>query len=386
MDLYQSLMLTYPLTIFLMSCLLFLTYFLVGKAKYLIYLSIAFAAMSIGIALQLLHFPHEESLNGTLSGLFFLIFSYSISQGIVLLEGKQLNTIACGTVFTIAFTIRCASSLLPNTEFYYFISVFSVYSALVIFLGAALWKVRHLILGDLLEKIWCSVLAIWFFSLIGRLAYVYNSSDILRILVLKHGYTFYGYASDLQQLFYLFALLFIVLTLLLAIKRLIFDISRKSFLDNLTGAYNRRGLQNFIEFELPKLEHFGLVMLDIDFFKVVNTKYGHPVGDAVIQTVVVLIRDHLSDIDHKTIRLGGEEFMIVLPKNDLQALFDVAEGLRLSIQQYDFSDVAHDLKITVSMGVGEYEASSNFQEIYKEIDQKLAAAKKNGRNQVVKSI
>ncbi|SDB90288.1 GGDEF domain-containing protein [Acinetobacter boissieri] len=388
MDMMQSLVLTYPFTIFFMSLLLLLTYFLVGQAKYLIQLGTAFLSISIGVVLQITHFPNQDSLNSVLSGLFFLIFSYSIAQGIVLLEGKSLNPVICCIVFIIAFVVRCISSLMPPLDEYYFISVFSVYSALVIFLGSSLWKVRHLIFGDFLEKTWCFVITIWLLSLVVRLAYVSYSPDMLRVLLWKSGKVYYSYQqfSLLQHLFYLMALFFSVLTILLAVKRLIFDINRKSRLDSLTGAYNRLGLQYFIELELPKLESFNLIMLDIDFFKAVNTRYGHPIGDAVIKEMVLLINKNLSDVKHHTIRLGGEEFLIILPDLSAEELPYLADKLRTRIEKHNFSKIANGLNITVSMGVGQYQSDLCFQEAYKDIDSKLAVAKQSGRNQVVEFV
>ncbi|MBF7683241.1 GGDEF domain-containing protein [Acinetobacter sp. B5B] len=387
-DFLQALVLAYPLTFFLMSVLLLLTYLLVGQAKYLIQLGVSFCSISVGVTLQIIHVPSQDALNGTLSGLFFLVFSYSLAQGIVLLEGKTLDPILSCSIFIIAFIARCISSLMPHIDEYYFISVFSVYTALVIFLSNALWKVKHLILGDALEKMWYIVISIWLGSLIIRLGYVSYSPDMLRMLLWKTGKISYSFEefSVLQHLFYTMALLFSILTILVAIKRLIFDISRKTRLDGLTGAYNRIGLQYLIEFELPKTKTMGLIMLDIDFFKSVNTRYGHPVGDAVIKEVVLLINRNLASVNPHTVRLGGEEFLIILPHLTMQRLPELAENLRCFIEKHDFIHIADGLSITVSMGIGEYESTLAFKDIYKEIDQKLASAKKSGRNQVVESI
>lgn len=378
-----SVMLTYPLTILLMGILLCLIYFLVAKARYLIYLSIAFWGMSLGIGLQIAHTPDNVSLNVTLSGICFLIFSYFVAQGIVILEGKSLNQTLCFSIIIISFIIRCTSSLMPSTDLADFMRVLSVYTVLLVFLFLALWHVRHLVFGDILERIWFGVLVLWFMSLAWRVVYLSYSPEILRILFVENKNPFYEHFYQLQHIFYVLILLFSVLTLLLAIKRLIRDVNRKSFFDILTGAYNRLGLQHFIEFDLPKMSKFSLIMLDIDYFKDVNSQYGHPIGDAVIKRIVFLIQDSMVLNEEKVVRLGGEEFMIIFPELDKTTLIKKAEKLRRSIQNYNFCEIAEGLKVTVSMGVGEYDSSQDFQDIYAEIDQKLSHAKNNGRNQVV---
>lgn len=272
MDITRSLLLSYPLSIFSMSILLFLTYFFVGKAVYLIELSIAFAMMSLGIAIQQLHYPSVFLLNMGLSGICFLIFSYFFARGIVSLDHKKLNVWLSYSILILALGVRFFSARdADQVQFCYLVTILSVYIPLVLFIGLALWKVRHLFFGDILEKIWLLVIGTCFLSILARLAYFSYYPDMLKILFVGNSSTFYGYSAELQHVFYGLILIFSVLTLLLAIKRLIFDINYKSRLDNLTGAYNRLGLEYFIEFELPKIKSFGLIMLDIDFFKAVNT-------------------------------------------------------------------------------------------------------------------
>ncbi|MBF7686804.1 GGDEF domain-containing protein [Acinetobacter rathckeae] len=355
-----------------------------GKAVYLIELSVAFAMMSLGIAIQQLHYPSVLSLNMGLSGVCFLIFSYFFARGIVSLDHKKLNVWLSCSILILALALRFFSARdADQVEFCYSVMILSVYIPLIIFIGLALWKVRHLFFGNILEKIWLLVISVWFLSTLIRLAYFSYSPDMLKILFLGNSNTFYGDFIELQHVFYGLILLFSILTLLVAIKRLVFDINRKSRLDGLTGAYNRLGLHYFIEFKLPKLQSFSLIMLDIDFFKAVNTRYGHPIGDAVIKEVVLLINKHLSNVEHQTIRLGGEEFLIILPTIVVPQLVEIAENLREYIEKYDFLHLADDLTITVSIGIGEYDASSSFQDAYKDVDSKLAVAKQSGRNQVV---
>lgn len=385
-DLLPSIMLAYPLTIFLMGLLLFLTYFLVGKAKYLIYLSISFLAISFGVGLQIAQVPHNVSLNVTTSGFCFFIFSFFIAQGIVALEDKTLNVWICICFIIFLLSIRYLSAFAPDIQTSDFMQVLSVYVALFTFVSVALWKVRYLIFGDTLEKAWYLILFIWALSLIGRLAYISYSPNILRLIFVENKNPFYVHFSELQHIFYILLLIFSILTLLLAVKRLIKDISQRNLFDTLTESYNRLGLQHFIEFELPKLKSFSLIMLDIDLFKSVNSQYGHPIGDIVIQKTVELIHMNFMDIEHKVMRIGGEEFMVILPHLTLDELLILSEKLRHRVQEHDFSDIAQDLHITVSMGVGEYSSQQDFQYIYKEIDRKLALAKRGGRNQVVNQI
>jgi len=158
-----------------------------------------------------------------------------------------------------------------------------------------------------------------------------------------------------------------------------------STLDALTQSYNRFGIDQIVSTLMNSAQHlaqnkpaFSLILLDIDHFKRVNDRYGHDVGDEVLQQISVIIQKNLHST-HYFGRWGGEEFIIILPFTIENQAFELAESIRHTILASNFSD-QHPMKITVSMGVGECQKNEDFSEVFKRVDDALYKAKNSGRN------
>jgi sigma-B regulation protein RsbU (phosphoserine phosphatase) len=149
--------------------------------------------------------------------------------------------------------------------------------------------------------------------------------------------------------------------------------------DPLTGLKNRRCLQEIIveNIELSKKVHsfFSLVLIDVDFFKGVNDTYGHPIGDAVLQELAKKLQVETRSHD-LVARMGGEEFMIVLPNTNKEQAQVIAERIRFNIDQ----DSWEHTRITVSIGVTTYEPADNLSKLISKADEALYCSKKAGRN------
>ena len=150
--------------------------------------------------------------------------------------------------------------------------------------------------------------------------------------------------------------------------------------DPLSGINNRRYFQNKIEDEISRAKRYkhpvSLIIFDIDFFKKVNDKYGHNVGDEVIVEYSQYISSMLRDED-SFCRIGGEEFSIILPHIDKGKAYKVAEKLRISVE------TCHKvIPITMSFGVVEYVMGEEADSTFKRADQALYKAKDAGRNKV----
>jgi len=156
----------------------------------------------------------------------------------------------------------------------------------------------------------------------------------------------------------------------------------RSYTDPLTGLKNRRfGDKVTARWTLEK-RPFSMIMIDIDHFKAVNDKYGHQTGDEVLKflsgKMMELIRG-----DDVCIRLGGEEFVILLAKTDIQEAMDIAERLRINVSS---TISPTNSNITISLGVGSYQSNRETAlELYNRVDKALYQAKMDGRNRVVQS-
>jgi diguanylate cyclase (GGDEF)-like protein len=159
-------------------------------------------------------------------------------------------------------------------------------------------------------------------------------------------------------------------------------IKEKAITDPLTGVYNRSILQFTLEQGLNLFNRVGisrtLIMLDIDHFKKVNDELGHDVGDTVLKQLGKLLQDFFRDTD-TIFRIGGEEFLVAVYNVDKAKALDIAEKLRLKIEQ---SSLVPEHTVTVSIGVASLEADIDWTEWMKRCDDQLYRAKSNGRNQV----
>lgn len=160
--------------------------------------------------------------------------------------------------------------------------------------------------------------------------------------------------------------------------------------DTLTSMNNRMIFMEVINQELARIRRGGpegaLLIMDIDHFKAVNDRFGHPGGDKALMQMAGVIRESLRESDTAA-RFGGEEFAILLPETSLDGAMRVAEKLRLAIQETDFDEELAGLKLTASIGIAplQHGSTGDFDAAYRLADQALYAAKKQGRNRVVMS-
>lgn len=153
-------------------------------------------------------------------------------------------------------------------------------------------------------------------------------------------------------------------------------------LDQLTKVYNRNVLTNIVDEGGKKLLfnlecETSVIITDIDYFKKVNDKYGHPAGDKVLVYISDVIRKHIRSCDY-LIRWGGEEFVIILPNCNVNQAKDIAERIRVAIATGN-NPVC---PVTISMGIGRYDGE-NYRNAISNADKALYIAKNSGRNKVV---
>ncbi len=156
-----------------------------------------------------------------------------------------------------------------------------------------------------------------------------------------------------------------------------------SITDKLTGVFNRLKLDEVLNDEFNRSSrfksNFGVIIIDIDYFKKINDTFGHLVGDQVLIEFAKILETNIRKIDVLG-RWGGEEFMIICPETNFQGTIKVAQSLREIISEYEFSTVN---KISASFGISAYNKNDeNIDKIIARADSALYKAKVNGRNRV----
>lgn len=159
--------------------------------------------------------------------------------------------------------------------------------------------------------------------------------------------------------------------------------------DGMTGLHNRRHFMKLADAEWGRFQRHGrplsLLMLDADFFKSINDRFGHYVGDQVVAQIAALCREdrRVSDV---VARIGGEEFALLLPETTAEAAYAVAERLRRNVEVSPLLSNRNGLAVTVSIGVAEAgPGMSGIVDLMKDSDRALYKAKGAGRNRVVRA-
>jgi two-component system, cell cycle response regulator len=159
-----------------------------------------------------------------------------------------------------------------------------------------------------------------------------------------------------------------------------------SITDELTGCLNRRTLDLRLSEELSRSQRYqrnlSVICLDLDFFKRINDTYGHAAGDEVLRSVGQLLRQSTRLNLDWIVRMGGEEFLIVLPETELAPAQAHAERLRQAIEAQPVVHEGRAIRLTASLGVAQWTAPESGQSLIMRADTHQYEAKEAGRNQV----
>jgi two-component system, cell cycle response regulator len=157
-----------------------------------------------------------------------------------------------------------------------------------------------------------------------------------------------------------------------------------AFADALTGLPNRLALEGHIrrahDHARATGETLAFAIADIDLFKLVNDRFGHATGDAVLREVGLILRSHCRITDLAA-RLGGEEFAIVMPGLTRREAFNACQRLRRAVEEFDWSSITYGLKITLSIGLTDSICESP-EATLALADRQMYRAKLEGRNRV----
>ena len=160
--------------------------------------------------------------------------------------------------------------------------------------------------------------------------------------------------------------------------------------DALTGMYNKRFVLNEME-NLMRIARrngriFCIIMVDIDDFKQINDRFGHPSGDEYLKQLAGLIRDSLRDQDIAG-RIGGEEFLVILPETTIDGAFQLAVRIRKNVEEFVLYPQDKRIRTTISAGVCQFESRiADVPEFLDMADQALYEAKKAEKNKVMRAL
>ena len=163
-------------------------------------------------------------------------------------------------------------------------------------------------------------------------------------------------------------------------------VERQALIDGLTGLANRRQCEETLADELARVERFGgalaVVVADLDWFKDVNDRHGHPAGDSVLSEFALLLQETVRDVDLAG-RWGGEEFVLILPGTDLTGGAQLAERIRVALASRVVLSVDRTpITVTASFGVAAIPPAQTASELFAAADAAMYQAKRAGKNRV----
>jgi len=163
-------------------------------------------------------------------------------------------------------------------------------------------------------------------------------------------------------------------------------VERQALVDGLTGLANRRQADEALASEIARTERLGgpvgLILADVDDFKAVNDRFGHPTGDIVLRDLAETLRENVREIDTAA-RWGGEEFALILPGTDLEGAAQVAERIRAALAEREILSVdGAALHVTASFGVATSNPTTTVQQLVEAADEALYRAKRAGKDRV----
>ena len=171
-------------------------------------------------------------------------------------------------------------------------------------------------------------------------------------------------------------------------KRLMETLREANLRDPMTGLNNRRFLEEYVETLVANVQrkkaHLAILMLDLDYFKMVNDTHGHDAGDAVLKALAKVLKQTVRSSD-MVIRYGGEEFLIILQEAEGNNADRVAENIRIAVESIKTQVGSIVIQKTISIGIADFPTDSDtFWQTVKYADIALYRAKEEGRNRVVR--
>lgn len=159
-------------------------------------------------------------------------------------------------------------------------------------------------------------------------------------------------------------------------------VNKQAHTDTLTGLPNRRALEEQFEKELRRSQryqhNFSLVVVDIDHFKTINDRYGHPTGDEFLKQLSNQMKNSLRNMDF-LVRYGGDEFVLLLPETDADAANQIAARFQKAVRKFRFPLEQEELSVTISLGCATYPQDGEaLQALVESADQRLYSDKKKG--------
>ncbi|MEW9573827.1 GGDEF domain-containing protein [Rhodanobacter sp. Si-c] len=344
--------------------------------RYLWLVALAFFGFGLAATLQVLLIPQDIGKNIILSAALYTLGAQSLCEGLLQRSGQRLGSfthiLTAGFIMVVIYIFYYIDrSLIVRI----FILNFG-FGALFLMVAIRLRSLRH---GRSIDRL------VWWVVLVFSLHFFPRTLVTVKL----HASTRAAFAQSpywitFQVTMALFVAILAFVLLTAALVDVIDALKVDRDHDALTDLLNRRGFER----QAKELLHqnagddsINLVVCDIDHFKAINDRYGHPVGDSILKEFARLLQNSLRSIDIVG-RIGGEEFVALLPDCDKEAVFFLVERLRRQLQKKRYQYLPADHEVTASFGVAGRLLKEGLWDWFARADIALYSAKTSGRNRV----
>lgn len=366
-----------PAIAFALSAAFLALWFYQRERPYLAVLALAYSASATGFLLQYFVLPIGLPFSRIVSNLAFILGAWCLSAAIISRYGRRIPHFAIGLLSAGGLAAFCWFMFVDLNLTWRVYAINFAFGGVSLVVAAELNKVRR---NGPVEMI------LFVLALLSGLNFFVRT-----VIAMKLNGPFVSYEGFYQSLYWTTALLsHALLSLLIALSLFTaaaLDVMKAlkadSHTDALSKLLNRRGFEERVAVLLAKrgAQPSALLIADLDHFKSLNDRYGHAVGDLVIEAFAARLREEAGR-DALVGRIGGEEFAVMLPGADFVTARAFAERMRTSFQATVIDGLPRTVKLSASFGVAAPSAGEALADILRRADDALYQAKRNGRDTV----
>ena len=173
------------------------------------------------------------------------------------------------------------------------------------------------------------------------------------------------------------------------LKKTLSEINRLIVIDELTKCYNRRYINEKLPTDIESAKAnklpLSIAMIDIDYFKLINDKYGHLLGDLVLKDIIDVIKNNIRRKNDWIARYGGEEFLILFKDSSKEDAYNLSKRIKSVVENSIFKYDDIEINITISIGIASLSSEiDDMDKLIRKADENLYKAKRSGRNYIIK--
>lgn len=345
-----------------------------GNRRSFRFVAMAFLGVGLAAMSQILRVPEDMGHNAVASAALYTVGALALCEGLLRRSGQRFGATA---------HVLVVACVVGSIYFFYYIDrsltvrIFILNFGLGALLLATTARLRVLRRGRSVDRL------VWWTMLVFALHFFPRTLGTIGFRDPAAPFAHSPFWITLQVSMALFAVALAFVLMIAALVDIIDALKVDRDHDVLTGLLNRRGFERLAREVLDNAggEPVCLVVCDIDHFKALNDRYGHPAGDRVLKEFAGVLQRSLRSIDIVG-RIGGEEFVALLPDCDEEAVLFLVQRLRQQLIRKRYRDLPGDHVVTASFGVATHSHREGLWDWFARADIALYSAKTSGRNRV----